>query len=109
VESGLIKDNPARLIRSSPARAKELSTLEPGEIERIRAVLGEKTGDLADRDRLIFALPLGTGIRLGSLVGLNRGDVDLEARTIHIKAKGGGRERVFLNPQLCGLVAPPPR
>jgi integrase/recombinase XerC len=105
VESGFLKDNPARLIRSSPARAKEPSTLEPGEIERIRAVLAEKTGDLADRDRLIFEVLLGTGIRLGSLVGLNRGDVDLKAATLQIHAKGGGRERVFLNPQLVALLS----
>jgi integrase/recombinase XerC len=104
MESGFLKENPARLIRSSPARAKEPSTLEAGEIERIRAVLAEKTGHLAERDRLIFELLLGTGIRLGSLVGLNRGDVDLEACTIHILAKGGGRERVFLNAQVCGML-----
>jgi len=93
VESGFIRENPARLIRSSPARAKEPSTLEPGEIERIRAVLAEKTGDLADRDRLIFELLLGTGIRLGSLVGLNRGDVDLETGILNIRSKGGGLTR----------------
>jgi integrase/recombinase XerC len=104
VESGFLLENPARLIRSSPARAKEPSTLEPGEIERIRTVLAKKTGSLADRDRLIFELLLGTGIRLGSLVALNRGDVDLEAGTLHIHAKGGGRERVFLNPRLCGML-----
>jgi integrase/recombinase XerC len=104
VESGFLKENPARLIRSSPARAKEPSTLEPGEIERIRAVLAEKAGTLADRDRLIFELLLGTGIRLGSLVGLNVGDVDLEACTLQILAKGGGRERVFLNQEVCGML-----
>jgi integrase/recombinase XerC len=104
VESGFIHENPARLIRSSPARAKEPSTLEPGEIERIRTVLAVKTGALANRDRLIFELLLGTGIRLGSQVGLNRGDVDLGAGILHIRAKGGGRERVFLNPQLGGLL-----
>jgi integrase/recombinase XerC len=105
VEAGFLRENPARLIRSSPARPKEPSTLEAEEIERIRAVLGEKSGSLADRDRLIFELLLGTGIRLGSLVGLNRGDVDLEAGTLSIHAKGGGRERVFLNPNLVAMLA----
>jgi integrase/recombinase XerC len=105
VESGFVHENPARLIRSSPARAKEPSTLEPGEIERICAVLAQKTGTLADRNRLIFEVLLGTGIRLGSLVGLSRGDVDLESYTLHILAKGGGRERVFLSPALVALLA----
>jgi integrase/recombinase XerC len=105
VEAGFLGENPARLIRSSPARAKEPSTLEAEEIERIRAVLAEKTDTLAERDRLIFELLLGTGIRLGSLVGLNRGDVDLQTATLHIHAKGGGRERVFLNPNLVAMLA----
>ena len=47
---------------------------------------------------------LGTGIRLGSLVGLNVGDVDLSAGTLRIHAKGGGEERVFLNPRLVGML-----
>ena len=58
--------------------------------------------------------------RLGSLVGLNVGDTNLDACTLHSKSKGGsaslttsgsvslttrgGSERVFLNPQLRGLV-----
>lgn len=105
VEAGFLGENPARLIRSSPARAKEPSTLEEGEIERIRAVMAGKSGTLAERDRLIFELLLGTGIRLGSLVALDRGDVDLEAATLLIHAKGGGRERVFLNPTLVATLA----
>ncbi len=73
VESGWIKDNPARLIRSSPATAKEPSTLTDDEIRRLRAVLAENKGQFTARDRLIFEILLGTGIRLGSLVGLNGG------------------------------------
>ena len=66
---------------------------------------GERLATLAERDRLIFELLLGTGIRLGSLVALNRGDVDLDDATLHIHAKGGGRERVFLNPNLVAMLA----
>jgi integrase/recombinase XerC len=105
LQSGFIKDNPARLIRSSPASAKEPSTLTEEEIGRIREVLASKTGAFASRDRLIFEMLLGTGIRLGSLTGLNRGDVDLQSGVIQILAKGGHRERVFLNPALQALLA----
>jgi len=104
LQSGFIKDNPARLIRSSPASAKEPSTLEEEEIGRIREVLASKTGAFAPRDRLIFEMLLGTGIRLGSLVGLNRGDVDLQSGVIQILAKGGHRGRVYLNPSLQGML-----
>ena len=104
VESGLIKENPARLIRSSPARSQEPATLSDADIPAIRNFLRDAQGSNASRDRLIFELLLGTGSRLGSLVGLNRGDVNLEACTLHITAKGGRRERAFLNQQVCGLL-----
>ena len=104
VESGWVKENPARLIRSSPAAAKEPSTLTEGEIKGLRAVVASSTSPFASRDRLILDLLLGTGIRLGSLVGLNLGDVDLQTGTLHIRAKGGAQERVFLNPGLCAML-----
>jgi integrase/recombinase XerC len=60
---------------------------------------------LADRDRLILEILLGTGIRLGSLVALNLGDIDLKQGAIHIRSKGGGRDKVFLNPGLQRMLA----
>ncbi len=104
VESGWIEQNPARLIRSAPAAAKEPSTLTDDEIRRLRAILAENKGQFASRDRLIFEILLGTGIRLGSLVGLNVGDIDLQTGTLHIRAKGGAQERVFLNPELSAML-----
>jgi len=100
VESGWIRENPARLIRSSPASAKEPTTLTAVEIRSIRAVLDRHDGPLIRRDHLIFELLLGTGIRLGSLVGLNVGDVYLRAGSLNIHLKGGTEGRVFLNPGL---------
>jgi len=103
VESGWVKDNPARLVRSSRTTAREPATLAEAEIGRLRQALPDRTetlarrGGQAQRDHLIFELHLGIGIRLGSLVGLNVGDVDLQAGTLHIRTKGGGEDRVFLN------------
>ena len=104
VESGWVKENPARLIRSSPAAPKEPMTLSPVEIKRLRAALGNQNGPLAHRDQLIFDLLLGTGIRLGSLVALNVGDTDLRTGTLRIRLKGGTEGRVFLNPELRRLM-----
>ena len=106
VESGWIKENPARLIRSAPAAAKEPSTLTEADIKKLRTVVTNSTTPFASRDRLILELLLGIGIRLGSLVGLNVGDVDLQTGTLHIRAKGGAQERVFLNPGLCAILPP---
>ncbi|MFC1475810.1 tyrosine-type recombinase/integrase [Candidatus Zixiibacteriota bacterium] len=100
VNSGWIKENPARLIRSSPAAPKEPAVLMDSEIRRLRQVLAGIGGPLADRDRLIFELLMGTGIRLGSLVALSVGNVDLRTGTLSIKLKGGTEGCVFLNPGL---------
>ena len=103
VASGWIKENPARLIRSSPAAAKEPSTLTEAEIKRLREVVAGSPSPFASRGQLILELLLGTGIRLGSLEGLSVGDVDLQTGVLHIPDKGGAQERVFLNPGLCSM------
>jgi integrase/recombinase XerC len=43
-------------------------------------------------------------MRLGSLVALNVEDADLSAGMIHIRTKGGGRDKVFLNPALVRML-----
>ncbi|MEW5702082.1 MAG: tyrosine-type recombinase/integrase [Candidatus Zixiibacteriota bacterium] len=118
LESGWIRENSARLSRLARTAAKEPATLTEAEIGCLRQALSDRTetpvrrGGLAcrfdfahrKRGRLIFELLLGTSIRLGSLVALNRGDVDLKSGTLHIRTKGGGEERVFLNPQPVRLL-----
>jgi integrase len=49
---------------------------------------------------------LGTGIRPGALVGLNREDVDLRSGTLQIRLKGGTEGRVFLNPEPGDSLGP---
>jgi len=56
VDSGYLRDNPPWL----------------------RARASQRTGHLFDCNRLILEILLGTGIRLGSLVALNIGDIDLK-------------------------------
>jgi integrase/recombinase XerC len=104
VEAGWIKDNPARLIRSTPTTPKEPTTLTESDIEKIRKSIFARTPHTALRDRLIFEILLGTGMRLGSLVGLDIGDVDLDSGIMHIRTKGGGQDMVFLHPGLQRLL-----
>ncbi len=59
---------------------------------------------IAKRDHLMFALFLGTGIRLGSLVSLNIGGVDLGSGTIRVNGKGNVEQLVFLNRGLKRLL-----
>jgi len=104
-DAGCISDNPTRLIRSTQTDRRVPSYLSPSEAKRLLGAIPKSDGPIARRDHAMFSLLLGTGIRLGSLVGLDAGDVNLAERTISIESKGGRQETVFLNPGLCKLLA----
>jgi integrase/recombinase XerC len=105
VDSGYLPENPSRLIRSARTSRMEPHALSEEEVARLRDQTSKRTGPLSDRNRLILEILLGTGIRLGSLVALNIGDIELKQGAIHIRSKGGGRDKVFLNPALQRMLA----
>jgi integrase/recombinase XerC len=104
-DAGHLSENPARLIRSTPTDRRVPSYLSIDEARRLLDAIANSDSALAKRDHAMFSLLLGTGIRLGSLVALNVGDVNLAEGTVAIKAKGGREETVFLNARLCKLLA----
>jgi len=104
-DAGDLSENPARLIRSTPTDRRVPTYLSIDEARRLLDAVTNSDSALAKRDHAMFSLFLGTGIRLGSLVALNVGDVNLTEGTVTIKAKGGREETVFLNARLCKLLA----
>jgi integrase/recombinase XerC len=104
-DAGYLGDNPARLIRSTPTDRRVPSYLSADEAKRLLNTIDESDRKLVARDHAMFSLLLGTGMRLGSLVALNVGDVNLAEGIVTIKAKGGREQAVFLNPRLCRLLA----
>jgi len=104
-DAGYLSDNPARLIRSTPTDRRVPSYLSSDEAKRLLSTITNANTAVSTRDHAMFSLLLGTGIRLGSLVALNAGDVNLAEGTVTIKAKGGREETVFLNARLCKLLA----
>jgi integrase/recombinase XerC len=103
-DAGYLSENPARLIRSTPTDRRVPSYLSIDEASRLLDAITNSDSALAKRDHTMFSLLLGTGMRLGSLVALNVGDVNLAERAITIKVKGGREETVFLNAHLCRLL-----
>jgi integrase/recombinase XerD len=89
---GARADNPAAEL-ASPRRIRRLPrTLSPAEAERlIDAANG--TTPRALRDSAIVELLYGAGLRVGELVALERGSVDLDERLVRALGKGS-KERI---------------
>lgn len=85
-------DNPAAEL-APPRRIRRLPrTLSPAEVERlIDAARGTSPRTL--RDAAIVELLYGAGLRVGELVSLERGSVDLDDRLVRALGKGS-KERV---------------
>ena len=92
VREGERPDDPTAGV-PAPKQPKHLPRhLRPGEIEQlIEAADGDEP--LARRDRALLELLYASGLRVGELVGLDWGDIDLEARVLRVLGKGG-RERM---------------
>jgi integrase/recombinase XerC len=104
VDAGYLTENPARLIRMGRCSRKIPAYLSRSEIHTLLRSLEKANTPIARRDRLMFSLMLSTGIRLGSLVALNVGDIDLAHSTLHIRGKNGTESAVFLSQPLKRLL-----
>ncbi len=85
---GIVKQNPARLV-STPRLAKKLPRVPT--VEELNTVLDAempKGSSFIERDRVIFELLYGCGIRNSELVGMDTGDVHWPNEVILVKGKG---------------------
>lgn len=83
---GLVESNPAKPLRN-PRRDRKLphflSTQEIGRL--LQAPLRDAMGL---RDRAILETMYSAGLRVGELVGINQGDLDLDEGLVRIRGKG---------------------
>jgi integrase len=79
VRAGLLPVSPAAPVAKPKPAETEICPFTPEEIRRIQeAATGHRLAAL-------FALAIGTGAREGELLGLGRGHIDLDGRTISIR------------------------
>jgi integrase/recombinase XerC len=87
-QEGVVEQNPAKLV-STPKLPKKLPRVPT--IEEMNGVLDGKMPEVAsfpERDRLLFELLYGCGIRNSELVGINLEDISLSNEAILIRGKG---------------------
>ena len=105
VREGMITQNPAKLV-STPSIPRRLpSVLTAEEINRFldwMNALEPKADSRTDpkqarrlllRDRAIFELLYGSGLRVSELTGLNLADIDQQEQSLRVRGKGN-KERV---------------
>jgi site-specific recombinase XerD len=74
--AGLVTTNPARLLRPARCAPPPPKALRPDEDARLTAALAAAAGPERERDRLLIDLLRGSGIRIGSAIALDVGDID---------------------------------
>jgi len=87
-QEGVVEQNPAALV-STPKLPKKLPRVPT--IEEMNTVLDGELPEVAafpERDRILFELLYGCGIRNSELVGINLDDIRLSAEAILIRGKG---------------------
>jgi integrase/recombinase XerC len=87
-QEGVVDQNPAKLV-ATPRLPKKLPRVPT--IEEMNTVIDGKMPEVAafpERDRLMFELLYGCGIRNSELVGINLDDIRLSAEAILIRGKG---------------------
>ncbi len=87
-QEGVVEQNPAKLV-STPRLPKKLPRVPT--IEEMNSMLDGKMPEVAsfpERDRLMFELLYGCGLRNSELVGINLDDISLSNEAILIRGKG---------------------
>ena len=95
-KNGSVPTNIARLVRTpkAPQRLPAVPTAEQTN-ELINAVAADQLErPFPERDRLIFELLYGSGLRISELVGLNLDDFDLREQWIRVRGKGRKERQV---------------
>jgi integrase/recombinase XerC len=104
-QEGLVEQNPAKLV-ATPRLPKKLPRVPT--IEEVNSVLDGKMPEVAsfpERDRLLFELLYGCGIRNSELVGINLDDIRMSAEAILIRGKGKKERYVPFGESVRGALA----
>ena len=103
-ESRYLKADPSRLIRAGRCQRKIPVALSDSEAHRFLKTVSASEDINAERDHVMIALLLGTGMRLGSLANLDVGSIDFAGGIIRTNGKGNTEEAIYIQPRLKRLL-----
>src|SRR5215813_10306976 len=106
---GIVSQNPAKLV-ATPRLPKKLPRVPT--VEEINSLLDTGMPEVAafpERDRAIFELLYGCGLRNSELVGIELGDIEDANGVILVRGKGKKQRYVPLEGAAVFALRPPPR
>ena len=99
---GRIDSDPARSLRAPTGGGRLPRVLSNGEVT---ALLDVGAADALDRrDLAVLELLYAAGLRVSELCGLDRGDIDLGARTVTVLGKGGKQRRMPIHDEAVTVL-----
>jgi integrase/recombinase XerC len=106
LREGVVRVNVGRLVRTPKAPKKLPEVMTPDQVNTL--IDGVGAGKLERpfpaRDRAIFELLYGCGVRVSELAGLNLEDVDRAERWLRVRGKGRKERQVPLPGQAAGAL-----
>lgn len=98
LREGLVAVNVARLVRTPKAPQKLPEVMTPEQVNTLIDGVAENRQERPHpvRDRAIFELLYGCGLRVSELAGLNLHDLDREERWLRVRGKGRKERQVPL-------------
>ena len=106
LREGVVRVNIGRLVRTPKAPQKLPEVMTP---EQVNTLIDGVAADKLERpfpvrDRAIFELLYGCGVRVSELAGLNLEDVDRTERWLRVRGKGRKERQVPLPGQAAGAL-----
>jgi site-specific recombinase XerD len=105
VERGALPADPAALLPGPRKQRRLPRSLRPSEIDRLLAAVEAAPGPLGDRNRAIFELLYGCGLRSQELVDLDLDDLRPDGPELIVRGKGGKTRMVPIGEAALGSVA----
>ena len=104
-DTGATGVDPAAWIRVKRHQRETPRFLTPKEVKALVKAVASHKGQAAERDLVMLKVLLGTGIRLGELVGLDISDIRLDEKKLRLRrVKGGSPQVRFLNTELRRIL-----
>ena len=107
--AGWLSENPARLLRQAQCSGPSPRAMADEDRRRLFEALDAAATEVDQRDRCLFRLMIGCGLRVGSALGLDIGDVDLGIGELRLRGAKGNRDEIAfipleLRPTLASLI-----